>query len=214
MMYMSSHIPLPKKLNEAPTLHETAEVYHSTLGKWCEVGARTKVIESVIGDYSYIVNDGDIIYTEVGKFANIAAHVRINPGQHPIERATMHHFQYRSDAYELGEDDGEFFDERRQLRVTIGHDVWIGHGVVIQGGVMIGSGSVIGSGAVVTKNVPPYTIVTGVPATTLRPRFDKELQDALFRVAWWDWSHEELKERLQDFRKLSAREFCLIYDPI
>ena len=197
MMYMSSHIPLPKKLNEAPTLHETAEVYHSTLGKWCEVGARTKVIESGIGDYSYIVNYGDIIYTEVGKFANIAAH-----------------FQYRSDAYELGEDDGEFFDERRQLRVTIGHDVWIGHGVVIQGGVMIGSGSVIGSGAVVTKNVPPYTIVTGVPATTLRPRFDKELQDALFRVGWWDWSHEELKERLQDFRKLCAREVCLIYDPI
>ncbi len=202
-----------KKLSEVPTIDPTADVLYSDLGKWTEVGPRTKVIETVMGDYSYIVNDGDVIYSEIGKFANIAAQVRLNPGQHPMDRASMHHFQYRSDAYDLGSDDEAFFDWRRASRVVLGHDVWIGHGVVVQGGVTIGTGSVIGSGAVVTKDVPPYSIVTGIPATILRPRFDIQIQNALLRICWWDWSHNELEIRMEDFRKLTARDFCVKYDP-
>ena len=199
-------------LRENPTIDPSAQVLMSELGKWTEVGARTKMIETTMGDYSYIVNDGDVIFSDIGKFVNIAAHTRINPGQHPMNRASMHHFQYRSEMYGIGPDDEAFFDGRRSLRVEIGHDVWIGHGVVIQGGVTIGTGSVIGSGAVVTKDVAPYTIVTGIPATVMRPRFEENLQEALLRICWWDWSHQELAERLADFRNLSAREFCLKYD--
>ncbi|MCG8492983.1 MAG: hypothetical protein MI743_15285, partial [Sneathiellales bacterium] len=95
---------------------------------------------------------------------------------------------------------------------TIGHDVWIGHGVVIQSGVKIGNGSVIGSNAVVTRDVPPYTIMTGIPATPLRPRFSLEIADAMERICWWDWTDAELKERLTDFRTLDARAFCRKYD--
>ena len=124
----------------------------------------------------------------------------------------MHHFQYRSSAYELGDDDPAFFDWRREKRVKLDHDVWIGHGAIVQGGVTIGIGSVVGSGAVVTKDVPPYTIVTGIPATPLRPRFDAEIVDALLRICWWDWDHATLADRLDDFRRLPVRDFCLKYD--
>ena len=213
MNTMTLNLPAVKSLSEEPTIDSSAFVDKSNLGRWTEVGARTKMVETEFGDYSYIVNDGDIIYSEVGKFANIAAHVRINPGQHPMDRASMHHFQYRSEAYKLGEDDEGFFDWRRENRVKIGHDVWIGHGVVIQGGVTIGTGSVVGSGAVVTKDIPPYSIAVGIPATPIRERFDKITQEALLRIAWWDWSHLELEARLRDFRELDAHDFCLKYDP-
>ncbi|RED44867.1 DapH/DapD/GlmU-related protein [Aestuariispira insulae] len=202
-----------KRLSPQPTIDPTALVQESELGAWTEVGARTKVSSSRMGDYSYIVNDGDMIYADIGKFANIAAHVRINPGQHPMDRASQHHFQYRSAAYDLGEDDIEFFEWRRSKPVKMGHDVWIGHGAVIMGPVTIGTGAVIGAGSIVTRDVPDYTIVAGVPAKPLRQRFELNLQRALFRIAWWNWSHETYRERLQDFRKLDCWEFCLKYDP-
>ncbi|MFT6558919.1 chloramphenicol acetyltransferase [Sneathiella sp.] len=201
-----------KKLGPSPSLHSTATVLNSELGCWTEVGERTKITETSMGDYSYVVNDSDIIYSKIGKFVNIAAHVRINPGQHPMDRASLHHFQYRSDMYGLGEDDQGFFESRRSLQVVIDHDVWIGHGVTVQGGVRIGTGAIIGSAAVVTKDVPPYTIITGVPGTVMRERFSQEVRDSLLRIQWWHWSHDLLKARLSDFRELSAQEFCCKFD--
>lgn len=205
---------MPKKqLSKEPTVHTSAQILDCQLGAWTEVGERTRLTETVLGDYSYIVNDGDVIYADIGKFVNIAAFTRINPGQHPMDRASMHHFQYRSHAYGLGDDDTAFFDWRRSSAVVIGHDVWIGHGAVIQSGVTIGNGAVVGSSAVVTKDVLPYEIVTGVPAKHLRFRFSPDLQDALQRISWWDWSHDMLKDRLKDFRELDTPAFCMKYDP-
>ena len=131
-----------------------------------------------------------------------------------MDRASLHHFQYRSSAYDLGDDDPAFFDWRREKRVKLEHDVWIGHGAIVQGGVTIGIGSVVGSGAVVTKDVAPYTIVTGIPASSLRPRFEADIVDALLRIRWWDWCHDMLAENLNDFRTLPVRDFCLKFDTI
>ena len=203
-----------KRLSEAPTVHPTAELRDCRLGKWTEVGARTKMAETTLGDFSYVVDDGEIIYTTIGKFANIAARVRINPGNHPMERASLHHFMYRSAAYEMGPDDDAFFDWRRSFPVNIGHDTWIGHGVVIMPGVRVGTGAVIGSGAVVTKDVPDYAIVVGVPAKVLRHRHPEAVRESLRRIAWWDWDHATVKARLSDFRALSAEDFCRKYDPV
>ena len=126
-------------LGRDPLVHPTASVRESRLGRYTEVGARTSVIESELGDYSYVVNDSDIIYTRIGKFCSIAAQTRINPGNHPMHRASQSHFTYRSSRYFPGEsDEAAFFDWRRSQPVDIGHDVWIGHGAIVLPGRKIG----------------------------------------------------------------------------
>src|SRR4051794_28368209 len=99
-----------KSLGAEPSIHPTASVRATSFGRYCEVGARTKVAESRFGDYSYVVNDSDIIYATLGKFCSIAAHTRINPGNHPMHRVMMSHVGYRSSAYGLGPDDAGFFE--------------------------------------------------------------------------------------------------------
>jgi phosphonate metabolism protein (transferase hexapeptide repeat family) len=206
-------LSIPKKLSERPFIHPDAIVRDAKLGRYTEIGERTTFAESELGDYSYIANDGDVIYTTIGKFCSIASHVRINPGNHPMERASQAHFTYRSSLYWPGvaEDENAFFDWRRSHPVSIGHDVWIGHGAIILPGVSIGIGAVVAAGAVVTKDVPNYTIVTGVPAKPLRRRFSTEVEDALIELSWWDWKHERLREALPDFRKLSVESFAAKY---
>ncbi len=203
---------MSRRLGLEPVIHEGAEVRASTLGRFVEIGARTKVVETAIGDYSYMANDGDVISSTVGKFCSIAAHVRINPGNHPMDRASQSHFTYRASLYFSGEaDEAAFFDWRRVHAVTIGHDVWIGHGAVILAGRNVGTGAVVAAGAIVTKDVAPYSIVAGNPARTVRSRFPAEIADALGRLAWWDWSHERLHEALPDFRALPVEAFLARY---
>jgi hypothetical protein len=154
------------------------------------------------------MQDGITWSARIGKFANIAAHVRINATNHPIERATLHHFTYRSNDYWPEESrDEAFFDWRKENSVTIGHDCWIGHGATLLPGVKVGNGAVIGSGAVVSRDVEPYTIVGGVPARLIRRRFPLEIGERMDRLAWWDWSHEVLRRALPDFRALGAEAF-------
>ncbi|MDJ0784443.1 MAG: DapH/DapD/GlmU-related protein [Desulfosarcinaceae bacterium] len=200
-----------KKLGPLPTIAPSARVKESHLGDWTEVGANTTIIESRMEDYSYAVNDCHIVYAAIGRFCSIAAHVRLNPGNHPLERAALHHFTYRSDQFDMGPDDAHFFDWRRSFPVVLGHDVWVGHGATVLPGVRIGSGAAIGAGSVVTKDVADFTVVAGVPAKPLRQRFAPAIQAALLEIAWWDWPHARLKERLPDLRQLSIEAFVEKY---
>ena len=195
-------------LGDRPRIHRTASVRDSTFGRYCEVGARSRVAESSFGDYSYVVTDSDIHYATLGKFCSVAAHTRLNPGNHPLERVALNHFTYRSSAYGLGPDEPEFFDRRRASRVVLGHDVWIGHGAVVLPGVSIGTGAAVGAGSIVTKDVAPFAVVAGNPARLLRHRFEQPVIDALLRIAWWDWPHGRLRAAMVDFRILGAEAFC------
>jgi phosphonate metabolism protein (transferase hexapeptide repeat family) len=138
---------------------------------------------------------------------------RINPGNHPMQRASQSHFTYRSSMYFPGEANEEsLFAWRRAHGVTIGHDVWVGHGAIILPGRGVGTGAVVAAGAIVTKDVPDYTIVAGNPARPVRQRFPDAIAERMQRIAWWDWSHDQLRAALSDFRTLPATRFIEKYE--
>lgn len=195
-------------------IHETAKINNAVFGKYTEIDARTRITDSIIGDYSYILHDSEAIYAEIGKFCAIAPFVRVNPGNHPYWRAAVSNITYRSKQYDLGENDQDFFNWRKQQKVIVGHDVWIGQDVLVMPGVEIGIGAIIGGGAVVTKNVDNYTIVGGIPAKPIRRRFDKKIEESLFRISWWNWSHDQIKDAMQFLRSKDICEFCRAFDPL
>jgi phosphonate metabolism protein (transferase hexapeptide repeat family) len=196
--------PRVRTLSPEPTLHDPVDISHSTLGHWTEVHSHSRLNESELGEYSYLMERVQLDYTTVGKFGNVASDARLGPTNHPIDRPTAHHFTYRAGMYDLGEDDDEVLEWRASQPVTIGHDVWIGHGATVLPGVEIGNGAVVGAGAVVTDDVEPYTIVVGVPAEPVRRRFSPEIARRLEATKWWDWEHETLIKRLEEFRDLDT----------
>ena len=201
-----------KTLSPSPTIHPTARLIGCRLGAWTEVAEGVLMLETSLGDYSYIMQYSQTAYCEIGKFANIASFVRIHPPNHPQKRPSLHHFTYRSAMYGFGEDDAAFFEWRHSQAVHIGHDTWIGHNASVMPGVRLGNGAIVGAGAVVTKDVDPYTVVVGVPAKPLKQRFDPKITERLEAIAWWDWPHHLLKERLDDFRS-SVEAFLEKYGP-
>lgn len=199
---------MPKLSATDPFVHPDCAISNSRFGAYVEIGAGTRLLNSTFEDYAYCDRLCDIANTTVGKFANIAAMVRIGPTDHPMDHASLHHFLYRSSYYwEDAEDDPAVFTARSARRTVIGPDTWIGHGAIIKPDVTIGAGAVIASGAVVTKDVAPYMIVAGVAASVVRPRFAANVADRLLALAWWDWDHGRLRQALDDFRSLKAEAF-------
>ncbi|UJQ96042.1 chloramphenicol acetyltransferase [Mariluticola halotolerans] len=206
-------VPMQKpSLKQRPNVHPSADRRGSTLGDWTELATEVSFIESTLDDYSYVMNRSQVMWTQIGKFCSIASDVRLNPGNHPLWRASQHHYTYRAEAFDLGENDEEFFAWRKSNGVKVGHDVWIGHGATVLAGVSVGTGSVIGAGAVVSKDVAPYSIVGGVAAKELRKRFDDKTAEGLLKMAWWDWPREKLAETLPDMRRLTAEAFVEKYN--
>lgn len=197
---------------DRPVLHPSCTLNEVSFGRFVEIGQGSRIAHSEIGDYSYCDRYADIANATVGKFANIASFVRIGATDHPMDRASLHHFMYRSASYwDDVEDDADFFAHRRSRRAVIGHDTWIGHAAMIKPEVTVGHGAIVAAGAVVTKDVAPYTIVAGTPAKKLRDRQPPEISERLIALAWWDWDHEKLRTALEDFRALKAEAFLEKY---
>ncbi len=189
-------------------IHPLCEITECTFGAYTEIGRGSRLSHVTLGDYSYCDRICDLANAEIGKFCNIASHVRIGATDHPLDRASLHHFLYRSARYwSDAEDDAAWFAQRRARVARIGHDTWIGHAAQIKPEVTLGHGAVVAAGAVVTRDVAPYMIVAGVPAAPLRGRIASRLAERMIALAWWDWDHRRLRSALGDFRTLPVEAF-------
>ena len=204
------HIETIKLYPNRPVIGKQSQIKDATFGEYVEIGEQNSIDNSAIGGYSYTGSYCYVQNSVIGRFASIADMVRIGPTNHPYERPSQHLFAYNGDGYGFPNKDTQFLEGRRQKVTTVGNDVWIGHGVTIQAGVTVGDGAVIGAVAVVTKDMPPYTIVGGIPAKPLKERFSKDIQEKLLTIKWWDWSREELEERYEDL-KLPIEDFVEKY---
>lgn len=144
--------------------------------------------------YHYPINH-DRLY--IGKFCSIACGARFlfNSANHTLRSFSNYTFPIFYEAWGHGMSPAEAWDNKGDI--VIGNDVWIGYDAVILAGVTVGDGAVIGARAMVTKDVPPYTIVGGVPARPIRKRFPDETVKALLRLRWWDWPLEQIAEGMQ-----------------
>ena len=154
-----------------------------------------QVSNSNIGDYTSIGRYNKIVHTDFGNFCSISWDVTINAVGHDMNKLTTHSFSRRPDFGFGVEKDGRIYK-----RVVIKNDVWIGANSVIMPGVIIGNGAIIGAGAVVTKDVPDYAIVAGVPAKVIRYRFSERIISELLKLEWWDWEREVIKNNIHLFQ--------------
>lgn len=144
--------------------------------------------------YHYPINHERLI---IGKFCSIACGVKFlfNCANHTLKSLSTYTFPLFYEDWDL-EKSGVVTAWDNKGDIVIGNDVWIGYEAVIMAGVHIGNGAIIATRAVVTKDVPPYTIVGGVPARPIRKRFDEEVIQKLETLKWWDWSAEKIQRYL------------------
>ena len=149
-----------------------------------------------IGDWSYgepTIVGAQFAKLTIGKFCTLGQKGTIVLGQHNYRFATIFNFREWHSSWDNVSED--MFDQVGR-DVVIGNDVWMGNNFVIQGGVTIGDGAVIGTSAVVTKDVPPYAIVAGVPARPIGKRFDQRTVERLLALQWWDWPRQRIDRML------------------
>ncbi len=144
--------------------------------------------------YHYPINHERLI---IGKFCSIACGAKFlfNCANHTLKSLSTYTFPLFYEDWGLEKSDvATAWDNKGDI--VIGNDVWIGYEAVIMSGVHIGNGAIIAARAVVTKDVPPYTIVGGIPARPIRKRFDEEVIRKLETLKWWDWSAEKIRRCL------------------
>ena len=154
--------------------------------------------------YHYPVNHDKLV---VGKFCSIACGAKfiLTSANHTMRSLSTYPFPIFFEEWGLDITNvTDAWDNKGDI--IIGNDVWIGYDAVILSGVTIGDGAVVGTRAVVTKDVPPYTIVGGVPARQIRRRFDEETVTRLLEQKWWEWSDERIKENLTAIQSGSINE--------
>lgn len=187
-----------KNKNKRLNVGYLSRIHNSTLGVYNTIYDNVLINNSVIDDFVYIGSETKISEAKIGKFCSIGPNVLIGVGLHPTNLISTF---------------PAFYSTRKQCQfsfvnktivpelgtIEIGNDVWIGANAIIFDDIKIANGAIIGAGAVVTKDVPPYTIVGGVPAKVIRTRFSESEIAKLESTKWWEKDLDWIKEHYQLF---------------
>lgn len=167
-------------------------VINSNIHKTAKINSGATIVDSLIGRYTYTCYDDEIVNCEIGQFCSISDEVVIGGAEHPINWVStspvFQNVKHSGPKKKFSE-----FDFEGIKKTVIGNDVWIGRRAIIKAGVTVGDGAVIGSGSVVTKDIPPYAIVGGVPAKILKYRFGEETIKELLQSEWWNMRDEVIE---------------------
>ena len=171
------------------------------LGKNVTIGKKSIISRNVsIGDYSYINTQFGETYidsnVQIGKYCSLAPNICIALGNHNISNVTTHPILYDNYYHFVSENKPKIDDN---IKTIIGNDVWIGANSNIRRGIKIGNGAVIAMNSVVTKDVPDYAIVAGIPAKVIKYRFSKSNIDMLLDFKWWDKDEKYIKNNIEKF---------------
>lgn len=176
---------------EGVSIGDDTTVERSTLGKNVAINRRSYINDCNIGNYSYSGINTTMNFTRLGKFCSLARNVDIGGFDHDYHKfTTMPMFRFTQ--MNSGVKPKPEYDSYCE----IGNDVWIAAGAQVLHKVNIGDGAVIGGGAVVTRDVPPYAIVAGVPARIIKFRFPEEIISELLEIKWWDWPDKVILDNI------------------
>lgn len=184
---------------------------HTNLEGYNKIGSSI-ISRSKIGRGTYIGNNCSLSNCKIGRYCSIGSNIKVLSATHPTSIYVSTHPAFFSTIGQAGFSyvnsnrfkESLFYDEKEKVVVEIGNDVWIGDDVTILGGCKIEDGSIIATGAVVTRNVPPYTIVGGVPAHVIKKRFSEEVITKLINFGWWNKSHEWLTSNSGKFEDIDV----------
>ncbi len=178
----------------------------TTISPNCHILTGCTINHTHIGSYTYVNKNTFIQHAEIGSYCSISHDVTIGLGAHPLHMfstSTVFYKQKNTLGIKLVNKEPEFSE---YSPILIGSDVWIGSKAMIMDGVTIGHGAVVAAGAIVTKDIPPYAIVAGVPAKIIKYRFSEETRLSLLNTKWWEYSPEDVYSMQNTLQQLCNEE--------